>query len=901
MVLGEAGVGKSSLVRHWLSEIDQVTLLQVRADPDERAVDLATADQLLRDARGRVTPFPDVATRRVTPRSAFDVGADLLAAFGDAQDKDPVVVFVDDLHWVDAASLSALGFAVRRLRRDKVMVIASGLDSELPEGADCLLRLARSPTGGRIVLGGLTLTDTATLAHSLVGHRVDTAVVEDLHRATRGNPLWLRSVLRHAPLQLLAARRPLAVAPSLCATLRAQVNRCTQDARQFLLALSVLEGQQPIARVAELAGTYDVWAALDAALGSGLVECVGEPPNVYVSFTHPVMASAIAESLSYQARHDLHSAAVASSTSTTEALRHQVACAFGPDRTLGARVLEHGRALAARGSMLESSVWLGQAAALADDPGAQDALRLEAAHAALAGGCQAAAVAALAAPPALPSGYRDFLTAWLAWLRGDIDTARSLSAAARGCGDTRARSGAAFLMAQVELLADRGAEAVRWAQRAESSGDLITSSLARAGRGAGLLIQGNPESCLELFGPRTDDVEPLRITQEGVRGLALIHLDRPDEARVALTAAVTAVRRHRHFNLASMPLANLGMLENRTGNWAAAGLALEEALAYSETFGESWGLAVIHSLAALAPARRGDFATAQASVDAATAQSGGGESGRIYAAVAAVHLAHARGDTADLIDAGSWLADRPDTSGAWLPGLFQWAAPYVEALCECGRTPTADSIGQRIAAKAASSDRPSGQAEAAWARARMAAVAARHGDAVHAYGEAACLYDSCGMPFEAALARMNRGLLLRDIGDDSPGIDELTRAGGAFDQLGAVPYRNRVRSGLAADPASPLTALTRPNETGAREAGRPTSANPLLSAQESIVARLVASGQSNREVAAEMCLSVRTVEFHLASIFRKLGVRSRTQLVALILTTDPSHALPCNHRDLSGS
>jgi len=884
LVTGEAGMGKSRLVEHWLERARPPSTLRVRADPDDRRVELATVDQLLgRSPTARTARAPgagdDGGGEGEGPRSLFDVGLSLLDAFEDTQRAGGAgVVFVDDLHCADDASLTVLGFAARRLQHDRVLVVCTARDHELPASAAGLTRLAAAPTGTHLRVEGLTVGQTGDLALAATGRRLDPVTVRALHDATRGNPLWVLSVAGQVSAQGISPGTRLPTSSTLTAALDEQVQRCPRPARDLLEGLAVLAGEQPVARVAALTGVDDVWSALDGAVASGLVACTGAPPQVTVAFTHPVMAPSIEESLAFARRHALHRAAAATATSPGEELRHLVACAAGPDPDLAARVLGHGRGLVTGGALLEASGWIHHAAVLTEDPSARDALLLEAAHTAMVGGFQGPALASLQEGPCPPSGYRALLTASLAWLRGDHEQARVGAREAFESQDVRARAGAALLMAQLELVGENAVEAARWAELATRVGGPLEREEARAAWGAALLLQGDPEATLRLFGRPTDHPEPHRITQEAMRGLALTHLDRPVEARAALTSAAAAARRHSVYYLSGVTLANLGMLENRCGNWAEATLHLERAVAHTETLEESWSSAVIHALAAFAPAMRGERALAGDQLARALAACPrGGPSGQVYAHVAAVQVHHAGGDDELVDDAGAWLAQRPPSSGTWMPGAFQWLARYVEVLVRGGDLERARELCGTLEAIAARTGRQSTLAEARHARGAIAAADGRCDEAEVDLSLAAEVYARCGMRFDAALASLRAGTQQRLRGDAERAVPRLTRAMAALQQLGADAYVPEARAEL--DACTPTRADRRARPGASTRGGGPGSRGSLTS-QEAVVARLVADGMSNREVAAEMLLSVRTVEFHLASIFRKLGIRSRTQLVA---------------------
>ncbi len=741
-----------------------------------------------------------------------------------------------------------------------------------------------------------------------MGRRLDPVSLRALHDATRGNPLWILSVAEQVSAQGLSPGTDLpvssaiaaSISPTLAAALGEQVRRCGPSARELLEGLAVLAGEQPVARVAALTGVEDVWGALDGAVASGLVACEGTPPSVTMAYTHPVMAPAVEGSLAFGRREMLHRAAAATASSPGDELRHLVACAAGPDPDLAARVHDHGRTLASGGAMLEASGWIHHAAALTEDPSDRDALLLEAAHTAMAGGFQGPALAALEEGPQPPSGYRALLTASLAWLRGDHEQAREGARLAVESQDARARAGAALLMAQLDLVGENAREAGRWAALATRGGGPLEREASRAAWGAALLLQGDPEATLRLFGPPTGPPEPHRITQEAIRGLALTHLDRPAEARAALAGAAAAARRHHLYYLSNVTLGNFGMLENRCGNWADATLYLERALANIEMLEEHWAAAVVHALAAFAPAMRGETEAAHDQLERAVAASPrGGLSGQVYAQVAAVQVHHATGDDASVLTAGAWLERRPPTSGAWLPGAFQWVARYVEVLARTGDLERARALCDALEASGRATGRRSTLAEARHARGVVAAASGRRDEAEADLALASGIYAQCGMRFDAALASLRAGTQQRLRGDATGARQRLTGAVATLERLGADAYLAEARAERdACPPARDGHAehdeydghdghdqpRARRDPAGSRGGRRPRES---LTSQESVVARLVAAGLSNREVAAEMLLSVRTVEFHLASIYRKLGLRSRTQLVAHQLRASP--------------
>ena len=188
------------------------------------------------------------------------------------------------------------------------MVTAAGA---APVEATGLTRLARDPTGTEIHLQGLTLEETGELVLGLKGVRLDPVQLQHLHDVTNGDPLWIRSAahdIAAEDLRATASLLPVVAEP------RAQHPAAIEplSARRHVLrqALAILDGPQPVYRVASLAGVGDVWAAVDAAMDSALVVTVGSPPDLLVTFARPAIASPRSSNLAYGNSLSLHRAAV---------------------------------------------------------------------------------------------------------------------------------------------------------------------------------------------------------------------------------------------------------------------------------------------------------------------------------------------------------------------------------------------------------------------------------------------------------------------------------------------------------------------------------------------------------------------------------------------------------------
>jgi DNA-binding NarL/FixJ family response regulator len=317
----------------------------------------------------------------------------------------------------------------------------------------------------------------------------------------------------------------------------------------------------------------------------------------------------------------------------------------------------------------------------------------------------------------------------------------------------------------------------------------------------------------------------------------------------------------------------LAEAEYRTGDWddsvAHAGLAVSVA----EDTDQPWFIAFAHSIAALVPAARGQSTAAQAHVAAAAkaATRLGDEAGRAYAANAAVSLAFARQDWPGVVAAATPLYRLEFRDGTFEPGVFSWRERYQEALIAVGR----DDDARRDAAEwlelAISRGRRSVLARLARPRAALALARGNPELARRLLAEGVeHAMAACG-PFDQALLLDAMGRLLRRQGERRRACDHLQRALARYGQLGAAPFRERCVTEVTASGLHP------------RRASAVAFQQPRLTAREQSVAGLVTRGLTNKEIADELVISVKTVERHLGTVFVKLGVSNRTQLFAAMI------------------
>ena len=202
--------------------------------------------------------------------------------------------------------------------------------------------------------------------------------------------------------------------------------------------------------------------------------------------------------------------------------------------------------------------------------------------------------------------------------------------------------------------------------------------------------------------------------------------------------------------------------------------------------------------------------------------------------------------------------------GADEPGFWPWPDLYADALVGTGRVDDADAFLRPHEELAAERGRRIVMARLARSRGRIEAAAGRPEAAEAAFTRAIELLDGLHVPFELARVELAAGAVLRRIGRRRRAAELLTSAQDRFIALGATPYARACAQELAASGLTPTRRIGR-DRVG-------------LTSQELVVARLAAEGRSNREIADELVVSIKTVEYHLRNAFGKLGITSRRQL-----------------------
>ncbi len=871
---GEQGVGKTSLVRRFTDALraDQVTW--VTADPDETWRDLEVWTTLL--ARLGHADAHDAAALEADPND--DHGRRLLDAL--TAGSEPRVVVVDDLGYVDPPSLLALRFALRRLESDGVLAVLTVGERPWHALGDTWRRFLDDPhLALHVHLSGLTTEELVALTRTLGVSPIDSATVERLRAHTGGLPLHAVALLQELGATGLAA--PAAVLPSprsFAEVTLARVATLDDAAQALLRAGAVLGATFRAAEAARIGDIDDPGPALDDAVRARLLHSVEAG---VAAFEHPLVRGAIHGALTSVERRALHLAA-ASATSGVTSLLHRAEAAVQGDDDLAAEIELAAAAESAVTDPARVADLLLVAARVAGSISTSERLTLQAVETLVAGSHVTRATALRDRVAACASGpQRDLVLALLDARSGRFEEAhaRFLTAAdggyavqdgPSGPGDIRARAlaGAAFIdwvWGDATSALERATEALE--------GDVgWGASLTCCARVMSLVHLGHFD---ELREHPLGEVIPESlgtVDRLAISGIVRLYLDDLAAAASDLAEAIESGRTATASQLFAMGLAVLAEVELRRGRWDAATIDADLAIAFASEGSGLHALIQAHTVAVELSAARGRFVDAQSHLEEAAAlvSLAPAWGARTRVAIARAALAHARSDHVEVIAAGQELTsgDLHDVLGRF--PTWRWRATVAEGLLAEDRLDAAQSAIDAVA-DIVETHRPHAVSTGAVAsltrlRGRLAQARGDDEGALEWFAQPDIDTDGAA-PLPVALLSMDHAFTLRRLGRAAEAIPLLKSAQAMLVDLGAVAYEDACHEALVACGVD----------------AEPTPPDPLsvLTPRQEAVARLVVKGLTNKEVAAELFVGAKTVEYHLTQIFMKLDVHSRRDLADL--------------------
>jgi DNA-binding NarL/FixJ family response regulator len=880
VVEGEAGIGKTSLLRAAEDIAGGFACLWARGVESEAALGHAALLELLTPVRDRLADLPAAQAEVLAaalgwgPVAAsgdrYLVAAATLSLLAAAAQSAPVLVLVDDLQWVDRESAAALLFAARRLHHDAVAFLFAVRPGPRPPAS-----LEGLPA---LALAGLVPRQAA----ELLPVRLADPVVARLVERTRGNPLALNEVASHlTPAQRLGAAPlpdPLPVGDRLELVYEPLLTGLSAPAwRAVLLCAASSEGATAVLVSALRQDGVDPDAALDEAEERGvLVRDRGG-----LRFRHPLLRAAtwrLATPAQRRAAHLALAGALPGEAARAARTWHLAEAATGPDDTLADELVAVAEEDRTRRGFAAASAALECAALLTTDPG-QAAERLAAAvgDAFLAGDTERTRTLAarILDGPAGRAARAQVLTTLgvLEQYAGSVPRAAELLTATADLADGPQRVWALAELGQTRFrlgdLAGLGEVADRLAEAADL-GDPGQRALAEFTRGIALTVGGDPAAARPLL---TGVLELLQSPALRDDPRYLIHLalaagflgDVDLRSLAAPAEHRLAVARERGALGVLVPgLALMASGRAWLGDHAGAFADAGEAAELGEQLGYAADAAVAVEMLAWQSAARGLHHDARRALERARVLTdrAGTTSVAAHQAITAAFCALCRGDLAEV--AALLEARIAADGGVGSMGEPLGVAPtLVEAYVGLGRAADAAALAQRYAA---ATPQPAPPRTAALVARCRGLTAADDEAAVEAFEVALAAHAQAPDTLEAARTRLLYGARLRRAGRRVAARQQLRVALDAFTVMELTVWAQRAADELAA--------------TGATARPRRPLVSEALTSQETRVALLVARGLPNREVAAALFLSPKTVEHHLASVFRKRGFRSRTELAA---------------------
>jgi DNA-binding CsgD family transcriptional regulator len=888
VIQGEAGIGKTVLweeaVARMRSRSERV--LTCRASEAETTLAFSGLADLLADVATGILPrLPPpqrhalaVALLLETPAGAPPderaIGAALLASLQQLAGKGGVVVAVDDVQWLDPASASALAFAARRLDDAPVALLlawrTSG-DEPLP------LELSRVfPDGrlSRLVVGPLSLG----ALHRLLRARLDVSfprpLLRRIHEAAGGNPFYALELARVLGEQSgrFPPGEPLPVPATLHELVRDRIATQTAAVRETLAAVA-LAASPSVAIVETALGPS---AAIDEAIEAGLLRLDG--PRL--ELTHPLLGPGALAAVGPPRRRAMHRILATVVEDPEARARHLAAAADGPSSEVAQALEDAACAAAARGATDAAADLAELALDLTPVEAERERVRrqLAAGDYSIRCGAMPRARELLQAtierlPPGRDRAQALFGLASTEESGFDVNVRLLEQALAEADGDEALQADIEHVLGVAYYLlgdTERGYAHDRAAvERARRTGDPVLlvrclASLAHFETYSGDLTTGLLEEALELE-QQLDGLPDYYDSPSAVMGLRLMYADRVAEGRPymehAYRQALEAGDEHARAGL----LLHLSELEHRAGRWPHAREHAEEGLQLSEQSDYPQARSALLYCRANVDAHLGRLEAARADAEEglAMARASGDE---IFAIQNLAVLGFVEVSAGDYAAAAELLRDLPRRlveRGEREPTTYAVVPNASEALIHLGDVEAAVEGLEWLERQGEAFDAPTALAQAARCRGLLAAARGDQAEAAEQYERALVEHERMASPFERGRTLLAYGALLRRARQKRAARERLEEALGIFEQLGAEVWAERTRAELA-------------RLGGRRPAGQ------KLTPTELRVAQLVAEGRSNKEVAAALVVSPRTVEDHLSRIYQKLGVRSRTQLAALI-------------------
>ena len=890
---GDAGTGKSALLEFAREQAAGMQVLRATGIAGESEIAFGGLLDLVRPAIGYLSDLPEARAEALrgalglgpgVERDRFAVGAATLSLLAAAAEQSPLLVAVDDAQWLDTASLESLLFAAHRLASDPVAVILAERTGESSR-----LDLA----GGTVLaLGGLDPAATTQLAEATTGSPLTTDQSERLYRLTCGNPLAVIEIGSHdsvaEPLDV-----PIPVSARLEAGFARRASLLTATGRGVLLVVAADDSGEvaTVHRALNLLGLERDGLEEAEAAGLILIE------DGRVEFRHPLVRSAVYQRAAARERRGAHGAIAASLRGEWQAARrawHRAAAAVEPDEDVAAELEAAAHEARSRTGYAAAARAYERAASLTPDDESRARRESAAADAYWnAGRCRQAIelleVAQERSADPLLRADAQLLRGRIAYFRGETDGTHVMlldESARIGPLDVRRAAMLAGVALDCAFCADDHDTSVEVATAAIRLAQAAAPPLSARDApwlGAALLVVGDQPEARRFSERLRAELETATGTDDDLFNLVSVAMAYGwlcdfDLARDLASRALAQARVQGALSVVAYACNALAALHMAAGNFDAAVVMAHETQTIGRETGQAqlelagaWNLSDIAATRGERDACLSHLAQAEACLPRPITWLGWNASACV---LGRLHLGLGEpGAASAALEAGVDL-EFPHSFGI-CTGAFELAEAYVRL----GRSAAAIETLERVAPRV----------QQAWGFAALARCRGLLDEEFDApFRESIDGFVELSIPFEEARSRLCYGERLRRAGRRVDAREQLRASLALFERMRAQSWSERARDELrAAGETLPV-----------RAAG---AAAERLTPQELHVALAVAAGASNREVAAQLFLSVKTIEAHLHRVFRKLEIESRDQLAGILAPAPPDPAAEGQPAVLTGS
>ncbi|MDX6219048.1 MAG: hypothetical protein QOJ48_729 [Frankiales bacterium] len=879
LLVGEAGIGKTALVRHLIATATTSGLTVLRTVGVESDMELAYASlhqlcaPLLESLD--VLPAPQrQALEVVFGRSAgqapdrFLVGLAILSLFAEISERQPLLCVIDDSQWLDQTSAQTLAFVSRRLLAEPIGMVFAARDPGLA--------LRDVP---ELKVNGVRNGDARALLDSALRVKLDERVRDQIIAEVRGNPLALLELPRGLTAAQLAGGFGLLDTQALKGKLEehyvTRLRTLTDDARLLLL----LAAADPVGDPALLWNAAERLRlrpeAADTAEADGMLAI-----GVRVTFRHPLVRSAVYQMGSVRDRRAVHLALAEATDQETDPDRrawHLAAATHGPDEHVAQELERSAGQAQARGGFAAAAAFLARAVALTEDPERRAERAIAGAQASLQTGAFDMALGLLAAAESrqlddLQRARADLLRGQVAYMSFrsndapalllkaarrlepfDLDLARDTYLTAWGtavlAADRRVHAVLSEICTAVQALPPRPEGPRPLDLLLDGLALLIVKGHADAAptlRRAATALADMPANDVLLLGWIAPTASGLLWDIEGMRSRTArqVRLLRDAGALAALTSS----------------LSHLAMATAWTGDFAGAASLIQECDGVSVAIGSrqapsAYALLRLQAL----QGRIAGATTVEVAVGTAAEGPGTAATWAQWNAANAAILYNGLARYDEAVSAAQLATSNP------MQWWSMWALPeLVEAAVRGGDTDLAGDALERLAATThhCGTDCPLG------IEARCRALVSVGATADGLYREAIERMGRTPLRPELARAHLLYGEWLRRADRRVEARGQLRSAYSMFVTMGMEAFAERARTELLA--------------TGEKVRKRSVDKREVLTAHERQIAQLASDGMSNPEIGTRLYLSSRTIEWHLGNVFTKLGIRSRRELAAAL-------------------